>query len=389
MTGCRIHPQFRARGTFVPLARILLTEESATMSTRDMLPRSTFGFLAMEIASAKELSFGLRKIARNVRRRLWIASPFVGGWSAAKCLIDTVWQSDPNVEMRLLTDIENKGWLDPTTIREIANFGAVKHLRGIHAKIFIADDHALVTSANLTRTAFAQRHEIGIFLSNNESAPVVSIFEKWWEKAANPPRGWIKKLQALAPRGGQSEEPSGTPFEKLYPLPKPPQGGTQRRTSSVRTPRSEAARSLLSRKQLDSLFDNEDDFFVCNTDRRHTGHVAERLMRQRGYAAAWEDFSFPSRMREVESGNAILMYANGDGIIAIGRAKSSCEVLQPGSPKRLRKGNTREWRVPVNWLVWDDANPFQDWTSPPPTFFKLRGKKHRRLRDRVRRHFGI
>lgn len=358
-----------------------------------MLSRNTSRFLAMKIASAQGLSFGLRKMARNVRKRLWIASPFVGGWSAAKCLIDTVWQSDPNVEVRLLTDIENKGWLDPTTIREIANFGAVKHLRGIHAKIFIADDHALLTSANLTRTAFAQRHEIGIFLSNDESAPVVSIFEKWWEKAAKPPRGWIKKLQALAPRNGQSEEPSGTPFEKLYPLPKPPQSGdrdrTQRRTSPMHTPRNGAARSPLSRRQLDSLFDNENDFFVCNTDRRHTGRVAERLMRQRGYAAAWEDFSFRGRMREVEAGNAILMYANGDGIIALGRAKSSCEVLQPRSPKRLRNGSTREWRVPVDWLVWDDANPFRDWTSPPPTFFKLKQTKHRRLRDLVRRHFSI
>lgn len=347
----------------------------------------------MKIANAQELSFGLRKLARNARIRLWIASPFVGEWYAAKCLIDTVWQSDPNVEVRLLTDIENKGWLNPRTIREIANFGAVKHLRGIHAKIFIADDHALVTSANLTRTAFAQRHEIGVFLSNNESAPVVSIFEKWWAKAAKPPRGWIKKLQTSAPRRGRGEEPSGTQLATLYPLPRPPGNdsgdGKQKKSSSARTPRSEASRVLLSRKQLDSLFDKENNFFVCNTDRLHTGLVAGKLMHQRGYAAAWEKFKFPNRMRQVEPGNAILMYANGEGIIGIGRAKSSCEVLQPRSHKRLRSGHTREWRVPVDWLVWDDANPFRDWTSPPPTFFKLKQKKHRRLLARVRRHFRI
>jgi hypothetical protein len=328
-----------------------------------------------------------------VRRRLWIASTFVGGWLATKCLIDIRWQSNPDVKVRLLTDIKNKGWLDPVTIREIADCGEVKHLRGLHAKVFIIDDRALVTSANLTGTAFERRHEVGVFLTGAESAPVITIFEQWWNKATNPPGGWIEKLQALASRNGQTEEPTGTPLEKLNLLPKPPEtdsrDGTQRKTSSAPTPRSEASRALLSRKQLDSLFDNENNFFVCNTDRLHTGLLAEKLMRQRSYAAAWEEFKSRNRMRQVESGNAILMYANGEGIIGIGRARSSCEVLQPRSHKRLRSGATREWRVPVDWLVWDDANPFRDWTSPPPTFFKLKGKKYRRLRERVRHHFGI
>src|SRR5580700_954923 len=117
--------------------------------------------MSMKIATGAELSHELRKQAKNVRRRLWLASPFVGGWFATKCLIDIRWQSNSDVDVRLLTDVENKGWLNPHTIREIAGRGDIKHIHGLHAKVFIIDDRALITSANLTRTAFEQRTEIG------------------------------------------------------------------------------------------------------------------------------------------------------------------------------------------------------------------------------------
>jgi hypothetical protein len=345
----------------------------------------------MKIVTAQELSRGLREMAQNVSRRLWIASPFVGGWSATKCLIDTRWERDSGVGVRLLTDIENKGWLDPTTIRAIADRGDVKHLHGLHAKIFIVDDCALVTSANLTRTAFERRTEIGVLLSDAESAPVISIFEQWWNKAEDPPNGWIDKLEASTQhhaQDGNSDEPGGAHLKKLYPLPEPPENGggdpTRGRASSIR---SGARPPLPSAAEFHSLFNKAKHFFICNTNRRHD-RDAEPQMRERGYAAAWEKFKSTRRMEEVTRGDAILFYANRHGIIGVGRAKSAHEKLKRGAPDRLRRSGDTEWRIPLDWLVWadkdEDAFPRRMRTL---TFENADGEQYRDLRNDVRRHF--
>jgi hypothetical protein len=59
----------------------------------------------------------------------------------------------------------------------------------------------------------------------------------------------------------------------------------------------------------------------------------------------------------------IAMYANGLGVIALGRAtESRLELLGLDHPDRLRPfedegENEEEWRIPVRWLVWDEGNP--------------------------------
>jgi hypothetical protein len=57
------------------------------------------------------------------------------------------------------------------------------------------------------------------------------------------------------------------------------------------------------------------------------------------------------------------MYANGLGIVGVGRVKESrLEILGPDHPDRLRDFATEgefeeEWRIPVEWLAWDEAKP--------------------------------
>lgn len=57
------------------------------------------------------------------------------------------------------------------------------------------------------------------------------------------------------------------------------------------------------------------------------------------------------------------MYANGLGVIGIGRAtESRLEILGHDHPGRLRDFATEgeseeEWRIPVEWIVWDENNP--------------------------------
>ena len=112
-------------------------------------------------------------------------------------------------------------------------------------------------------------------------------------------------------------------------------------------------------------------------------------MHRRGYAAAWESFNYPTHMDKVERGDAIFMFAKAVGIVGIGCAKATRQILEPSDPDRIRnlsdEDNEREWRVPVDWLASrddDDACPFK---SPNMTFWNV--TEDTDLRDAVRRHF--
>ena len=84
----------------------------------------------------------------------------------------------------------------------------------------------------------------------------------------------------------------------------------------------------------------------------------------------------PADMEKVGGGEAILMYANGVGIIGIGRAMAKCEILKPGSPSRLL-GNEEatEWRIPVEWLAWVQDERACRWTPADSPNFTWRCPK--------------
>lgn len=141
---------------------------------------------------------------------------------------------------------------------------------------------------------------------------------------------------------------------------------------------------------LRDLLDNASRFFICNTNRRGSPRI-EGEMRQRRYAAVWEDFNWPAHMQLVREGDAILMWAKGVGIIGIGRATAKHEILDASNPDRIRSSAEyaeREWRIPVEWVVWveHDREAYRC-SMPNASFVDASGENYRKLREGVRRHF--
>ena len=148
----------------------------------------------------------------------------------------------------------------------------------------------------------------------------------------------------------------------------------KKRTSvKLRVPEKPKPQNGLSDK-LQDLFASAERFFVCNTDRRQGertptgGYALEQEMYNRGFAAAWESFKFPSHMEQVERGDAISMLAKGVGVVGVGVAKAACQTLPPDDPDRLRnfsyETNEPEWRVPAKWLAWTDEAGLSLGTPP-------------------------
>lgn len=240
----------------------------------------------------------------------------------------------------------------------------------LHAKVYIfGDQTAVVTSANLTRYGLDSNIEVGVRLGGGATHELTQWFDALWGTAD------VLDLPTLF------EWQQDTAALRIE------YSALRKKAMSKPTLPNEVHPAVASVKGLSDLFDNANRFFVCNTNRKYSD-VAERNMRQRNHATAWEEFKFPAHMEKVKQGNAIFMFAKGVGIIGIGRAKAPPEVLEPDDPDRVGDSDEREWRVPVDWLAWieDDADAFS-WESPNFTFFDVSSEKYSDLRDGVRKHF--
>lgn len=175
------------------------------------------------ILSEQKLGIELRKAFDNAKSRIWIAVPFIGSWNLVERITGISWVAKRNIDFRLLTDVSNEQFIDSKTYQKFKQQAECKTLEGLHAKIYIIDDFILLTSANLTGTAFSKRYEIGITLGNDQV--VVRTFLKWWNIAKTIDKDW---LPSKSDNGAKNEEPEVnniSKLKKLWELPKSPQTG--------------------------------------------------------------------------------------------------------------------------------------------------------------------
>ena len=142
---------------------------------------ANFAAAPVGILCRPKLGSQLRRMCDKIGTRLWIASPYIGSWEVRKVL-GRRWFDGDNIDVRLLTDPDEQ-LINRNTALRFAEKGTIKKLRGLHAKLFIVDNQVLLTSANLTYSAFARRHEVGIVLDGDAARSAVNQFESWWKMA--------------------------------------------------------------------------------------------------------------------------------------------------------------------------------------------------------------
>jgi len=169
-----------------------------------MLATSEFFQAISMILTEQNLMTTLRRLSDGVKKRFWIATPFLGGLKDIRRFIGRAW-IDRKIDVRLLINTDNIG-IDPVTVARFQDLGKVKHLPRLHAKIYIIDDIVIIGSANLTRAGMMRRREVAVLLGGRHAKNVSSIFDRWWKRLANEvPSGWRpRKL-----KGGSPNEESG------------------------------------------------------------------------------------------------------------------------------------------------------------------------------------
>jgi PLD-like domain len=177
----------------------------------------------MTILTGEGLSRHLREICDAVKDRLWVAVPFIGDPKAVTQLLGNRWIKDERLDVRVLTDTDNAAYLNAESIERFRTKGTIKHLRGLHAKIYIADDRAVLTSANLTRTAFARRFEVGTIIEAESIKPVIELYKTWWKRAQDVDPTWFRNHQTQRKKKDDRETKEGSSLPNQYSLPNAPE----------------------------------------------------------------------------------------------------------------------------------------------------------------------
>jgi phosphatidylserine/phosphatidylglycerophosphate/cardiolipin synthase-like enzyme len=158
----------------------------------------------MKIIHGQQLVQELRKLSYSVTKRLWVAVPYIGSPTSVRRILGKEWFDSPTVSVKLLIDTSDLSCIDTETLQHFHDRGQVKTLTGLHAKIYIVDDTCLVTSANLTNTAFSKRHEIGILCTPNHAQQVIETFNDWWKQSVNVKPDQLNKI--FTTKSGSKEE---------------------------------------------------------------------------------------------------------------------------------------------------------------------------------------
>jgi hypothetical protein len=246
----------------------------------------------------------------------------------------------------------------------------------LHAKVYVfGTSHVVITSANLTYSALNSNIEAGVLVDGPDTQQVVDWFDSLWVIASPVTIAELVELK--------------THVDSLRAAYKALASAAKKACDVV--PKTDVRAGALG-----ELFAHGQRFFVCNTNRTYSartpvgGFVDEEMMHTQQHAVVWEEFRYPDHMKKVTAGDAVMMYANGVGIVGIGVAKGGVEIAHPGDPTRLGSSNTQaqsEWRVPVRWLAWLDEASACPVSPRRPSFFDISGSEYEAYRDQVKTHF--
>ncbi len=118
--------------------------------------------------------------ARSIERNAIIVSPYISAQpleELAECI-----RSQQSAQVEICTKLDwnsiSHGSLDLNAIQKFCyQFPTTKidHLPGLHAKVYIADDHtAIITSGNLTNASLSRNLEYGIYVNDKETILQIS-----------------------------------------------------------------------------------------------------------------------------------------------------------------------------------------------------------------------
>lgn len=133
----------------------------------------------------------VRRLSAN-SKRVWAASPYLG--RGARNVFDPSFMSA--TDTRLLVDLKS-GYVDKVELAAFRTWApkGTRTLRYLHAKIYVFDKSAIITSANLSRRAFERNREIGLVFTGTDASRARSAFFALYKKGKPITAAGVKALK--------------------------------------------------------------------------------------------------------------------------------------------------------------------------------------------------
>ncbi len=136
----------------------------------------------------------------NDSKRIWVASPYLG--LGARNVFSPSFMTA--TDKRLLVDIKS-GYVDKTELRAFRTWapGSTRTLRCLHAKIYVFDKGAIITSANLSHNAFERNREVGVVFTGVDMAIATKAFVALYKSGKTISAAQVKDLpqKKISPAG--------------------------------------------------------------------------------------------------------------------------------------------------------------------------------------------
>jgi len=136
--------------------------------------------------SEEELYPTILKNSVNAKNIFWVCSPYLG-LDSHEVFSQKIMETPPK-DIRFVFRLNmlsvRRGEVNPYEIEyfmEHFRRSSIKTNDAFHSKIYIFDDAALVTSANLSKSAFQTNIEVGVLLQQEQVQKVKSFFESLWK----------------------------------------------------------------------------------------------------------------------------------------------------------------------------------------------------------------
>lgn len=194
----------------------------------NLINRKVLASIMARFLSKQELYPTILNNSANAKETLWICSPYLG-LDSHEVFSPKIMETPPKdiqFVFRLNMLSVRRGEVNPYEIEyfmEHFRRSSIRTNDAFHSKIYIFDDAALITSANLSKSAFQTNIEVGVLLQQEQVKKVKSFFESLW-KISKPIRNldgyksaWNKAKGRRKTGEDQYSERPVTPHTRIEP----------------------------------------------------------------------------------------------------------------------------------------------------------------------------
>jgi hypothetical protein len=256
----------------------------------------------MKFVYGKELFEKFYELSSNAQKRVYIVSAYVGNGSYELLSENVKDVEDVKFIVNFSKESVQVGAISPNGVRQLKTIGQVHTRKDLHAKLYLFDDVAIISSANFSKNAFKNNLEVGIIIDKLRTIQKIKKFVgKLWRESKPVSVAYIDEMDKIYKYYKSIQKKYAVPESGAHPKPE---------KSTITIPKWKEPINLIKKHIIINISWNPHNFMKeCSSAEKITDeqlswcHEASRC-----YAEGWDGCTSSTLFRDFEyatSKNAI------------------------------------------------------------------------------------